>query len=185
MLPRVILLDIDGVLHPLTSATHFDASCMGHLRTIVEATGASIVLSSSWQSSECNRLEAQGALARWGLPPFSGRTVRTVAGVGALARATEIWEWVQSNAERVAGGWVALDDLDLCAEGVKPFMRPKVASALEGHFVRTAADRGLAEADAARAIELLGGRDSSAPKLVAPAAAPEAPRSRAASRRGR
>lgn len=50
-----ILLDCDGVLHPYGGLDHFVPSCMRALRAIVEATGARVVLSSSWQSSRVRR----------------------------------------------------------------------------------------------------------------------------------
>jgi hypothetical protein len=49
---KAILLDVDGVLHPFETGEHFVAGCMKQLRAIVAATGASIYLSSSWQSTE-------------------------------------------------------------------------------------------------------------------------------------
>ena len=47
---RVILLDVDGVLHPFENdGKRFQLPNMEALALIVQATGASIVLSSSWQ----------------------------------------------------------------------------------------------------------------------------------------
>lgn len=49
---KIIFLDIDGVL--ATSSTHFkffDRYCLKRLKTIIEATNASIVLSSTWRKS--------------------------------------------------------------------------------------------------------------------------------------
>jgi hypothetical protein len=55
---KAILLDVDGVLHPFETGEHFVAGCMEQLRAIVAATGASIYLSSSWQSTEVFRFSS-------------------------------------------------------------------------------------------------------------------------------
>ena len=67
---RYIFLDIDGVLHPATAGTdrQFSPNCLRALRTIVGATGAALILSSSWQSSQAAAEVVDEELARWGLP---------------------------------------------------------------------------------------------------------------------
>ena len=153
---RYIFLDIDGVLHPATAGTdrQFSPNCLRALRTIVGATGAALILSSSWQSSQAAAEVVDEELARWGLPRCSGRTSAGPTGVGAAARAGEILAWLAAKTEVEV--WVALDDL------------PLLAHRSDGRFVQTDPAVGLTEADAARAIALLGGPADDAPSLPPP-----------------
>ena len=158
MVNKVIFLDIDGVLHPVSASHCFHDSCMGALRAIVEQTGASIVLSSSWQVTPALRAHADAALQASGLPSCIGQTVQPAGdsevlrvGSGNDFRVAEIWRWTVAHATECSGGWVALDDLDL--------------NLPSENFVRTGAERGLTDADAQKAVRLLGGPDHSLPKL--------------------
>ena len=155
---KVVFLDVDGVLHPLSADSFFHAPCMAAMRAIVGQSGAAIVLSSSWQAHPACRAQVDVALRANGLPPCADCTRshggRTAS--GARGRADEIREWVAAHRERCAGGWVALDDLDL-----SPHL-PADA------FVHTEAEAGLTEADARRAVELLGGPDATLPPLPSP-----------------
>lgn len=75
--PRpVVFLDVDGVLHPLVvgfrdgrlaEAHLFAQGCMLLLKRIVDATGAELVLSSSWRQFEAPRERLAAALAAHGL----------------------------------------------------------------------------------------------------------------------
>ena len=85
---------------------------MHSLRQIVEQTGAAIVLSSFWQSTQVGRAQVNEALRRWGIPPFIACTVAgVVPGTGNHRRALEIATWVKKQPGLCARGWVALDDL--------------------------------------------------------------------------
>ncbi len=135
----------------------FHAPCMQALRTIVQQTGAHIVLSSSWQSIPSTYAQVNAALERNGLPTCVDKTVGGgPTRAGESARAHEIAAWVAANPASCAAGYVAIDDLDLA---------PHLA---RGTFVRTEAESGLTEADAMRAIDLLGGPDPSVAPLPPP-----------------
>lgn len=166
--PRVVLLDVDGVLHPFSAQTEFfDGECMKHLRRIIEQSGALLVLSSSWQSTAISTAEVESALRRWGIPSFDGR--RTVsngsAGGGEHHRAREIASWVERNSALCTGGWVCIDDLDLLSVAPPPRLVPLIDT---DHFVHTSSETGLTAADADRAVALLGGPDTRAPPLPPP-----------------
>ena len=158
VLPPAIFLDVDGVLHPAhqgRARRHFVANNMMHLRTIVEATGAVIVLSSFWQNSAATRAEVNEALRRWGIAPFVAVTANANPGAGEERRAFEIVTWVRAHPHACATGWVALDDLDLLSVAPPPTFKPIMPA---NHFVRTNQAMGLTAKDAAKAIELLGGK---------------------------
>ena len=148
---KVVFLDVDGVLHPFEANSLFHAPCMSALRNIISQTGAAIVLSSSWQGTPTHMAQVNAALEANGIPHCVGNTVKPNAagcsrtGAGEAARASEILEWVATNPALCAGGWVALDDLDL---------RTALPS---NRFVRTNAADGLVDRDARAAVELLGG----------------------------
>ena len=82
-------------------------------------------------------------------------------GIGAARRAAEVANWARAHPAEIAGGWVALDDLDLLTETGQPSLR--------SHFVLTDADVGLTAEGAALAIQMLGGPRAGAPVLRAPA----------------
>jgi hypothetical protein len=74
--PPILFLDVDGVLHPLIveyrdgklDDSHcFAEACMQQIKRVVEATGAEIVLSSSWRCFEGPRERLAAALAGYGL----------------------------------------------------------------------------------------------------------------------
>ena len=97
---------------------------MHHFRHLVEATGCDIVVSSSWQSNDAANALLSRALERWGLPVPIGRTcVKRATGLGAARRAAEVANWARAHPAETAGGWVALDDLDLTTETGQPSLR--------------------------------------------------------------
>lgn len=163
---KIIFLDVDGVVHPYSATSFFHAPCMTALRKIVEQTGASIVLSSSWQSVPTTCAQVNAALERNGLPICIDKTVETNArgisptGAGEAARSSEIMRWVGAHPDLCAGGWVALDDMDLQAH------------LPAGRFVRTEAEGGLTDANATLAVSHLGGSDASLLPLPPPPAKP-------------
>jgi hypothetical protein len=171
----VIFLDVDGVLHPTVSDAFFSSGSMQSLRTIIEATGSRIVLSSMWQSTAEGRRDVDEALRRWGLPPCIARTVRGTPGSGEEKRAREITTWVRANRDACSGGWIALDDLDVESVANPPSWAPLIPP---GHALRTNANVGLTHSDAVRAIQMLGGRNPAAPALAAPHPDPGLPRLR-------
>ena len=151
---KVLFLDFDGVLNSekyVRGCGHFgaviDPSRMVLLKQIVDATGARLVLSTSWREhwgrtdAECddtgrqiNAIFADHGLTVWDKTPQL-----------RLSREEEIKAWLDVHPEVTA--FAVLDDRVLSADF------------LDGHFVKTANYRdGLDEAAAAKAIALLRGR---------------------------
>ena len=132
--PRLIVfLDVDGVLHPFSAVSLFHAPCMAALRSVIEQTGASIILSSSWQGTASSRGQLDSALQANGIPSCVGRTCAdSKTGASETCRAAEIKRWVSLHPELCADGWVAIDDLDL-------------QRFLPDRFVRTSAEDGLTQ----------------------------------------
>jgi len=156
-----ILLDVDGVLHAFGGRDHFLPSCMRALRTIFEATGASIVLSSSWQSSSVAAQVVDEELTRWGIGTVVAHTVpgpARLTSIGVEARAREITLWLRSQSN--LGPWIALDDLPLL----------EVASFAQhaARHVHTDPASGLTSAQVERCIALLGGRVEGLQQLPPP-----------------
>ena len=121
---------------------------------MIAQTGASLVLSSSWQSVPTGFVQVNTLLEEHGIPACVGQTVENGStGLGAQRRATEISQWVASHEKLCSGGWVAIDDLDLGR-----FLPA-------ANFVRTEAEVGLTDEHARQAIELLGGPDATLPSL--------------------
>merc|ERR1711965_940735 len=100
----LIFLDIDGVLAP------FDEQCTKRLAAIVEATGATIVLSSSWRA----RADAVAVIERrfraFG-PPLSEKVPLPTTDINY--HSVRQWEIARYLEERPARRWVALDDEEL------------------------------------------------------------------------
>lgn len=111
----VIFLDVDGVLHAADSVVPgsdedlFLEPCLQRLCRIVAATGAKIVLSSSWRLEEEALAEVRRQLERVGLELYD--TTRRDSSFGYASRAEEILDWLR-EAEAVET-CVVLDDLDL------------------------------------------------------------------------
>jgi hypothetical protein len=116
-------------------AGEFLPECMEHLKTIVDACGASIVLSTTWRETEAGRGAVKQQLEKAGIhDAVIGRTPR----FGGSSRHREIEQWADLNG---ITKYVALDDMELELN--------------EAHFVRTEMGTGLTSADAANAIKLL------------------------------
>eukprot|EP00310_Coccolithus_braarudii_P000814 CAMPEP_0183370916 /NCGR_PEP_ID=MMETSP0164_2-20130417/103864_1 /TAXON_ID=221442 /ORGANISM="Coccolithus pelagicus ssp braarudi, Strain PLY182g" /LENGTH=314 /DNA_ID=CAMNT_0025547395 /DNA_START=101 /DNA_END=1046 /DNA_ORIENTATION=+ len=150
-LPQVVFLGIDSILlHGTTS--------LGALRRLAVTTATSqpfkLVLSSSWQESTTSRLILDDALIKQGLPPCSDRTV-TRGRVGddnepARARADEIYRWVRAHKDECAGGWIALDELDV---GSSSSQAAVILAA--DHSVRIHPGEGLTKHNVAEAMKFL------------------------------
>jgi hypothetical protein len=169
--PRLIFLDVDGVLNSRESRDGGPELCgdewdmqdeklLCNLSWLVRRTCGEIVLSSTWrlQESDCDRLT--GALERHGLEVIGSTSDMSLSGAGD--RGDEIREWVAafqpSHCGRpdLVGGrapplpieppWVALDDMDLTAMnpcGVKApnFVHTDDAVGLVPEKAREAADK--------------------------------------------
>lgn len=139
MTPRVIFLDIDGVLAPIRRWDRYgdlDPACIQVLNEIVTSAGADVVVSSTWRYGK-TAVELQEMLDAQG---FKGRVLdKTPTGERGAVRGDEIAAWL---AEHDVGGYVIIDDhADM--------------GALHTHLVLTHPARGLQPADAPRAIDLL------------------------------
>lgn len=158
---KIIFLDIDGVLNHAGTEDHapggcigVDSKCVKALRLIVEATGAKIVLTSTWKEEwspyweRCSpdAVYLMRELAKEGLTIFS-KTVDDI-----VHRGTGIMAWLSCFGDDVGGvsDWVVLDD-DI-------FIGYNQYTGLMSRLVKTAfGGGGLTEAHAARAIQILNG----------------------------
>eukprot|EP00747_Dinoflagellata_sp_TGD_P169503 gnl/TRDRNA2_/TRDRNA2_198620_c0_seq1.p1 gnl/TRDRNA2_/TRDRNA2_198620_c0~~gnl/TRDRNA2_/TRDRNA2_198620_c0_seq1.p1 ORF type:complete len:236 (-),score=32.67 gnl/TRDRNA2_/TRDRNA2_198620_c0_seq1:13-720(-) len=147
---KYIFLDVDGVLHPVKGALRsFHPSCMQALAQIVRATGAEIVLSSSWRKTDIQRRAVDAALVKHGLSKAIGRTVCCQADFVfndegmRKSRAAEIQLWLSTNCKLGdRWRWVALDDMDMTLD-------------LGRNMIVTDPDDGLTAFDADAAIAVL------------------------------
>merc|ERR1719203_1618996 len=113
---------IEGVALPVRNVreSDFAVAALGNLRSIVQQTGATIVLSSEWRRTEELRSSIGAVLRSHDIPPFRDYTpiLHTKAEYQAVnpvvawceRRAREIGKWLKEHPEVTA--WVALDDLD-------------------------------------------------------------------------
>ena len=142
---RILFLDFDGVL---TSESHtrqcifeyrrenlygmdwFDPACLEHLKAIVDATGAGIVVSSSWRELGGEKLRRV-----WEEIPMPGELLGTTP-VWVLTKKEAIQEYLKSHPD---AQYVILDDEDL---GLP-------------NQVKIDARCGLSEKDALKATEIL------------------------------
>ncbi len=152
----VVFLDIDGVLnahdrHPSTGYCSIDRGCAVRLGRILDATGARIVMTSSWRY-----LVHSGSMTIEGLrnllfthwidgSRLLGITRRDITDGTDLPtvtdRGTQIMEWLNDNL--YVGLYVVMDDMDL---GTTNYGHP---------FIQTDGKVGLTDADASRAIQIL------------------------------
>lgn len=135
---RAIFLDVDGVLLPVgtietividgvtlptcdsVKESDFSTSALGNLRSIVQQTGATVVLSSEWRRTERLKSSIQAVLKAQDLPHF--RDATPILGAKrelqvqhpilgwCERRAREITMWLKDHPEVTS--WVVLDDLD-------------------------------------------------------------------------
>ena len=159
----MIFLDIDGVLAPFggegpavptdpktdapESFALFATAALEGLAAIVTATKASIVLSSSWRSSEPAKQAIRDRFRSFG-PPLDVAFRETNPAFHG-PRQWEIAAWLAKHKPKY---WVALDDEDL-VEGPE---NRRYALLFRDHAVLVASDKGLVDNDVAQAIAILG-----------------------------
>ena len=133
---RVLFLDVDGVLNTLASCSSrraivspnwpgpLSAPLLARLGKVLSATGAVVVLSSTW------RLHDAGVAALMHGLRFSGIDTSICCGatpsLPGRPRAHEIAEWIDTHGP--CATWAAVDDLDLWCED---------PTRMNGHAVRT------------------------------------------------
>merc|ERR1719329_750449 len=120
---------------------------MQQLQRVVDATGAELILSSSWRAFEHSRELAADGLARYDL---GFRECTTVAGGDSnAARVDQILSFVHSAGAAV-GAWAAVDDEDLA---------PSAAAGKEGMLHALFGSGSFARV--LRLVSMLPGRTSS------------------------
>lgn len=145
---KVIFLDIDGVLNSkrffLGSKidSKIDPNCVSQLNTLIEETGAKIVISSSWRITHSKK-EIREALAEHG---FKGSIIGytetlDVWGNGPAPRGVEIKSFLQKN-NRIKNYVILDDESDMLFDQ-------------RNNFVQTSGDEGLTQNDVSKCIEIL------------------------------
>mmetsp|Transcript_9795 Transcript_9795/g.27736 ORF Transcript_9795/g.27736 Transcript_9795/m.27736 type:complete len:348 (-) Transcript_9795:90-1133(-) len=155
---RLIFLDIDGVLLPIVAGSHnqtFPDRCLSALSRVLDATGATIVLSSTWRvdtsaidhiTEEFKRFAREHAGPLGEVLGFQYMTDPQNHSV----RQWEIAQWLASfDGRETVESWVALDD----DESIVQDMR--YADEFSGHAVLVDSAVGLTEENADAAIQIL------------------------------
>jgi hypothetical protein len=149
---KIIFLDIDGTINrTLIGEPEFNSFCIAALNRIIEATGAKLVLSSSWRYKILNGGMSLQEFARDLLEPAGvcgqliGYTRENAATLDdePEPRWRQIADWLRQPPHPIERYCILDDDPD--AFGGRP-------------GVRTDRRTGLTEADADAAIEILGCR---------------------------
>ena len=144
---NIVLLDFDGVLtsEPFTrqcifehrrenwyGLDWFDPKCVEHLRKIVDATGAKIVVSSSWRDLGMDKLRKV-----WAENNMPGELIDTTP-IWVLTKVEAIKQWLKDHPCR---RFAVLDDSELDVP----------------NLVKTNPRTGLTEEDAEKIIKILVG----------------------------
>jgi hypothetical protein len=131
---RLIFLDLDGVLSiPATHFRDFDETCSKRLKTIMEKTKASIVISSSWRKSYSLR-KLQDMLFKVGIV-----NVIDVTGFEEAERGIQIDNWLKKHPEVTS--FVILDDDSWDMDPHKDkLVVPKTEIGLEDKHIKEAID---------------------------------------------
>ena len=153
---KVIFLDIDGVLTSNEWAENvlkqegyrvdeFNELCLGKialLKEIVDATGAKIVLSSSWRFDEAALTAVKNQLAQCDLDVFDPTSQRIAV---VFNRTQELKLYIREHNPHAA---LILDDAIIKDAELAP------------HQVRTSLTRGLMKKDVEPAIKILEGEEN-------------------------
>ena len=162
----VVFLDIDGVLLPFGAgapaapsdpARQFPSGCLRALSALLEASGAALVLSSTWRAVPAAKEQIVANFQRFAADePQRGAPLGRVLALDETTdpashseRQWEIAAWL--DAHPAVARWVALDDEELL-EGAPNAAR---RAAFVGHVVQTQSHVGLTDELAARAVALL------------------------------
>ena len=156
---KVIFLDIDGVLNSEGFLKNnpketIDRNSVSILKTIINKTGAVIVMSSAWKlwfddnmmpkerHSQClHDILGEFDIELFGkTPDFSTEEIRRNKTFSHV-KAKEIIAWLRAN--EIFDKYVVIDDLDLKSEDIN------------NHLVRTNGHLGITEEDAIRVINMI------------------------------
>ena len=149
MFNKIIFLDFDGVITNCESGYRLNPEKLLLLKQIIDATGCSLVISSSWR---CDDLQTtiDDLLHNADLKKYNGGIVfpycDRIVGVtkrihsANAGRGKEIAKWIKDN--NYTGKYVILDDMDEMLEEQKPY------------FVMTDLWEGLTETDVEKAIKI-------------------------------
>ena len=147
---KIVFLDCDGVVSPLGSSKCFEKSRMALLKKLIDATGAKIVLSSSWRCTDFGRREVGKHLVANCLPMF----IDITPDKSNVSRSVEILMWLEKYQEELEiVNFVALDDINL------PLGAPDRAF-FARHAIVTNGQTGLTEEDISLAIGMLEDRNN-------------------------
>lgn len=142
---KIVFLDCDGVVSPLGTSKCFERSRMALLKKLIDATGAKIVLSSSWRCTDFGRKEVGKHLVDNGLPMF----IDITPDKHSVSRSVEILMWLEKFQEEMEiVNFVALDDINL------PSVAPDRAF-FSKHAIVTDGRVGLTDEDISKAIAFL------------------------------
>lgn len=149
---KYIFLDIDGPLNtgrgeymdPERYGHPFDDMAVSNLRRLIERTGASIVLSSSWRHMGLIRLKE--IWREWGLP---GNILGCTPGAWGeektfKTRGEEIQQWLSDNAVPPYS-YVIIDDIG----------KEEVLDGQETHWITVNPHTGISEEEVEHAIIIL------------------------------
>lgn len=155
---RYIFLDIDGVLNTCRSylsrtaagepwrddyGPYFDEESVSNLRHIVDATGADIVVTSSWRYKGLDAMHTLWTLRE--MPGFLLGMTPDVTCNDFCIRSMEIKKWLAQNApdDPAEYRYVIIDDSSIFLPEHRPYL------------VNTSSTVGITAEDAERAISLL------------------------------
>ena len=152
---RVLFLDIDGVLCCNMQGV-IEGDKVAHLRSVIDATGAKVVLSTDWRRSSRLKERAIRTLAERGIECI-GETPQLE--MNAHVRPREITMWhKECGASQNVQEWVAVDDRALLSEDG--------GAALQGHVVQTDFATGLTARLACDCIDILAPGERRAPPTL-------------------
>lgn len=152
---RLLFLDVDGVLNTIASIVNpksivtpgwpgpLSNPLLVRLVKLLQATGALIVLSSTWRLQEAGIVALMRGLDMVGIDSRKVIVGSTPSFPGGR-RAHEIADWLQSHGP--CASWAAVDDLDLWSEDPKRMNR---------HAVKTLLSSGLQQSHAQELARIL------------------------------
>lgn len=141
---KIIFLDIDGVMNHEHSEEDMDSNCLYELKQIVDATGAKIVLTSSWRlyflRGDENPIKKyfEGRLKLYGMELYD-----VTPNIENVKRADEIKSWLKEH--KNVSAYLILDDC----------MFPGFAKMKDHICLTDWSDGGLTRKYRERAIEIL------------------------------